>query len=327
MPDRSRLAAGELAYRPALARCGMKKLLTSVLILQAGMTHAHLKDPNVPPCFEMRNEKVVPLPDTSAGNFIEFSTPELSPVSASRFSAGDRLNLTVRITGRMCSPYMVYIQPETKGDGRGLILMTSPSLVYPPGKVDRKIEHYVTLGVDEKDVRPGAEQAVTKLRLSVQQYGSYKPLASYDIPIAAAWRVPENVSVAGIPEYECLDAANIPAELPQVEAPRCTSSIKGPDGGMRLDLDADGICEWTARDERCDKIHGNRCFRVFEERNGALRPIAQFYNALRIHNDGSARRALSSVETGPKSNLTHYHEWLDGRYLHHMYLHDCKLLP
>lgn len=304
----------------------MKKLLMSLLILSAGTAHAHLIDPNVPPCFEMRNEQVAPLPDTSADNAIEFSIPELMPVNSSRFAAAERLNVTLRITGKMCSPYMVYIETEVKGASRGLVLTTSPSPVYPPGTVNRQIEHFVTFGIDEKNVRPGAEESVTKLRLSVQQYGSHKRLASLDIPLNATWRAPNDVSVAGIPEYECIDDARISTALPQVEAPLCSSSLKAPEGALRLDLNGDGVCEWAARDERCDKIFDNRCYRVYEERDGALRAIAQYYNELHIHNDGSAYRALSSVETGPKSNLTHYDEWFGGRYVHHMYLHNCKLV-
>src|SRR5262245_14658479 len=99
-----------------------------IAMLLATTAEAHLNDPNVPPCFEMRNEQVVAKPDTSSENVIEFSTPELSPVNHSSFAAGDRLNLTLQVTGKLCSPYMVYIQVESLGDGRGLIMKTSPSL-------------------------------------------------------------------------------------------------------------------------------------------------------------------------------------------------------
>src|SRR5262245_4600127 len=104
----------------------MKKFAVLVLLLLGDAAEAHLNDPNVPPCFEMRNEQVVALPNTSAENVIEFSTPELSPVNHSSFTTGDRLNVSVRITGRLCSPYMIYIQVDSRGDGRGLTLMTSP---------------------------------------------------------------------------------------------------------------------------------------------------------------------------------------------------------
>jgi hypothetical protein len=304
----------------------MIKSLAVLSMLLASVAQAHLNDPNVPPCFEMRNEQVVALADTSAENVIEFSTPEFAPVNHSAFAAGDRLNLSVLVTGKLCSPYMVYILAESTR-GPGLVQMTSPSPVYPPSTISRKVEHFITFAIDEKDVRPGAEVTVIKLRLSVQQYGSYKQLASYEIPLKATWRAPRNVSVAGIPEYECADDMNVPAALPQVEAPRCSSSIRGPDGGLRLDLNGDGICEWAAPDARCDKIFGNKCFRVYEEHDGQLRAVAQFYTELRIPNDGAAYRALSSVETGPKTNITHFSDWLDGRYVHHKYVQDCKLVP
>lgn len=298
-------------------------------ILFAGSpAQAHLHDPNVPPCFEMRNERVVPRPDVSAQNAVVFSVPELAPVNKMRFAAGEHLNVSVRITGSLCSPFSVFIQPQLQGGvPPRLAQQTSPSLIYAPGNVDLEISHFVSFSVDPQHIRPGAEAALSAIRIVVSQYGSYKPLGMLEIPIDAVWRTPDRVNTSGIPEYECAADMRLPRILTSVEAPQCSNSVAKLKGGVALDLNRDGICEWAVRDPLCDKTSGNQCYRILEERDGDLRSIAQFYNKLTLHESSAAYPGLSSVEHGPLSDLTRYSEWQEGEYVTHLYVHDCSRLP
>jgi hypothetical protein len=301
--------------------------LASILFASA-QVRAHLRDPNVPPCFEMRNEHVVPRPDVSAQNTVAFAVPGLTPINKTRFTAGERLNVSVRITGSLCSPYSVFIEPQLKSGAKTLLIQqTSPSLVYAPGGVNLTIRHFVTFAVDPKKVRPGAQAALSSIRITVSQYGSYKPLGVIEMPVDAVWRAPDRVNVAGVPEYECADDMRLPPVPASEAAPSCSNSVAKPEGGTVLDLNRDGICEWAVRDSVCDKTSGNRCYRILEERDGDLQPIAQFYNELTLHQSSAAYPGLSSVERGPLSDLTRYSEWLDGEYATHLYLHDCSRLP
>lgn len=295
--------------------------------MMSGAAEAHLRDPNVPPCFEMQNERVVARPDTSAENVITFSVPEIRPAGQTRFVTGEHLNISVQITGQLCSPYSVFVQPQAGlGQDTTLVQQTSPSPVYPPGKLDHRVAHFVTFAIDPHNFRPGAQAGLSAIRLAVVQYGSYKQLASLEIPLSALWRAPDRANLQGVPEYECADDMKLP-DVIRGETPRCSSSLTPPSGASALDLNRDGICEWIVPDVRCDKTHGNRCFRILQEHNGDFRPIAQFYNKLTLHDSDSEYRGLSSLERGPLSDLTRYSEWRDGEYVTHMYLHDCSRLP
>lgn len=308
--------------------CLLHRAAFGSILFAGSPAHAHLHDPNVPPCFELRNERVAPRPDVSAQNAVVFTVPELVPVNKLRFAAGERLNVSVRLSGSLCSPFFVFIEPQLQGGvPTRLVQQTSPSLIYAPGNVDLKVSHFVTFAVDPQHIRPGAEAAVSSLRLVVSQYGSYKPLGVLEIPIDAVWRTPDQVHTSGVPEYECAEDMRLPRILTRIEAPQCFNSVAKPKGGAALDLNRDGICEWAVREPRCDKTSGNQCYRILEERDGDLQPIAQFYNTLTLHESSAAYPGLSSVEHGPLSNLTRYSEWLEGEYVTHLYLHDCRRLP
>jgi hypothetical protein len=292
------------------------------------MAQAHLHDANVPPCFEMQNERVVSRQDRSGDNSVLFAAPRLTPVNKLHFAAGEHLSVTVHVTGWMCSPYSVFIQTVRKGGTESdLQQLTSPSPVYEPGRIDREITHYVTFAIDPKKVHPGARAELTGLRIVISQYGSYKELGALEIPVAAVWQASQRTSVAGIPEYECVSDMKLPAVLPQVDQPRCSNSLPQPTGGRALDLNRDGVCEWAVRDAGCDKIYDNRCYRILEEREGSFEPIAQFYNQLTLRESSDEYAGLSSVERGPLSDITRYSEWQDDHYETHMYLHDCSRLP
>lgn len=308
--------------------CLFHRAAVGSILFAGSHAQAHLQDPNVPPCFEMQNERVVPRPDVSAQNTVVFSMPELAPVNKVRFAAGERLNVSVRMTGSLCSPFSVFIQPQLKGSvPTQLTQQTSPSPIYAPGNVDLEISRFVTFSVDPQHIRPGAEAALSSIRIVVSQYGSYKFLGMLEIPIDALWRTPDRVNASGVPEYECAADMRLPRILTSVEAPHCSNSIPKPEGGAALDLNRDGICEWAVRDSLCDKTSGNQCYRILEERDGDLRSIAQFYNKLTLHESSAAYLGLSSVERGPLSDLTRYSEWQEGEYVTHMYVHDCSRLP
>jgi len=305
-----------------------KRWLACALALWFLLGHAafaHLRDPNVPPCFEMRDEQVVKHTDTSGQNSIVFSVPEIAPPNRTAFAVGEYLNIAIQLSGQLCSPYFVFIETQQSPQRTALIQQTSPSLPYPPGRVERRIKHSVTFAVDPLNPLPNAVGGMSSVRIVVAQYGSYKKLASYTIPLTATWRAPANLDVPGFPEYECADDMRLP---PVVESPaRCSNSLTVPNGATQIDLNGDGICERIVRDENCDKTHGNRCFRVLAERSGDWQPIAQFYNKLTQHSSDTGYRALSSLELGPLSNVTRFSEWRGGAYATHMYLHDCSRLP
>jgi hypothetical protein len=285
---------------------------------------AHLHDRNVPPCFEMRDDKVHELPNTSGDNFIRFGRIEFTPANGSQLAASEYLYITVRVTGKLCSPYMVFLYPQTR-EATPLVVGSRPSLAHPGGSIDKDFTQFVTLSVDEKNIVPGATGTISSVRLRIVQYGSHKEYAQIDIPVTATWRAPSRPTVQTFPEYECIDAMRLP---PAVVVPtRCANSIDAPAGSRRSDLNQDGICEVFVRDEVCDQTHGNLCYRVMAERNGAWQPITVFWNELTEHSSESGYRSLSYVVHGPLSEMTSFIEWTNDTYLTHNYLHKCSLVP
>jgi len=301
-----------------------KPLIGTAMALCLSAAQAHLNDGNVPPCFEMRNEQVHPLPDTSGDNFLRFGAVDLTPANGSQLTTPDYLYITVQITGRLCSPYFVFLYPQTKGK-TNLIVGSSPSLVHPPGNIDKAFRMFVTLSVDRNNIRPGETGELSSVRIRVVQYGSQKPYAEFDIPVSATWRAPVNPTVRTFPEYECIDEMRLP---PVVTVPaQCSNAIATPKGSRPTDLNQDGICEAIVRDELCDRTHGNSCYRVMGERNGAWQSLVIFYNQLIEHSSESGYRSLSFVEHGPLSETTWFSEWNKDAYLTHKYLHVCSLVP
>lgn len=297
--------------------------ITATLCISPSV-YAHLRDANVPPCFEMRNEQVHPLPNTSGDNFLRFGAVDFSPGNGSQLTTPDYLYITVQITGRLCSPYFVFLYPQTKSK-TNLVVGSSPSLVHPPGNIDKAFRMFVTLSVDRNNIRPGETGEISGVLIRVVQYGSHKLYQEFDIPVTATWRAPASPTVRTFPEYECIDEMRLP---PVVEVPaRCANAITVPKGSRPTDLNQDGICEAIVRDELCDRTHGNSCYRVMAERNGAWQPLAIFYNRLVEHSSESGYRGLSFVEHGPLSETTWFSEWTNDAYLTHKYLHVCSLVP
>jgi len=297
--------------------------MTSVLVSHSA--YAHLHDPTVPPCFEWRNEKVEPRQDESGQNYVVFGAPRLSPPNKSNFAPDEQLTIELDVNGQLCSPFYVYLLPQTRSSSPALIQKTTPSPIYSRGAFNRQVRHTVTFSVNPIQPQAGATSALSALRIVVTQYGSDKELFRHTIPFVASWRAPSDLTVAGIPEYECAQDMQLPAKIEPVV--RCSNSLTAPVDSERLDLDQDGICERIVRDSVCDKTHGNRCFRILAERDGSWQPIAQFYNELTQHSSNTGHYSLSSLELGPLSNVTRFSEWRANAYVTHMYLHNCDRLP
>jgi len=314
-----------LSSLPTLWTKCLRAALACASLFASQVALAHLHDAHVPPCFEMKDEVVVPQTDTSGDNYILFRSPEFSPPNRREFSIDEYLTLQIEVSGQLCSPFYIYVLTEQSPKTTALVQLTSPSPIFPSGRFARTIKPYVTFAVDQRNPVPNAMGGVTSVRVAVVQYGSDKEIASQVFPISAQWRAPAKLDSHGFPEYECAADMQLP---PAVEAPaRCSNSTSAANGSVPVDLNQDGICEQIVRDAACDKTNGNRCFRILAERDGDWQPIAQFYNRLTQHRSGTPYRSLSSIETGPLSDTTRFSEWRGGAYVTHMYLHDCSRLP
>jgi hypothetical protein len=278
----------------------------------------------IPPCFELEDGKISPRPDTSSQNFIRFGTVDITPVNWVELKTDDYLYVTVRVTGRLCSPFWVFLSGKQEGPSP-LVMGTRPSLPHPSGEIDRDFQQFVTFGVDPKDIQPGATAQLVSVKMRVVQYQTEKEYGVLEIPLRAAWRAPGNPTVRTFPEYECIDSMR----LPPVVEPRtqCSNAFPLPKGSSTIDVNQDGICEAIVRDEVCDRTHGNTCYRLMSERDGAWQPLTYFYNRLTQHQSDSAYRSLSYIEHGPLSETTSLIEWHNGTYLRHQYLHNCSLVP